>query len=273
MKPFIYPYKLFSSGAASIAANLDVLMIKEAGKFVHTAYRPVVNWGNPRLGRLKLDQPLLNKPESVNVAINKLATLNKLQECNVPIPEFTTSKAVALQWLNAGKVVFARTKLRSKGGDGCIWYKKQKGLEVVDPNDLVDAPLYTLLFSKQHEYRVHVFKDKVIDFTQKKKVEGFEKERDPYVRSHMEGWIFARESVTLPQSAEDAAVLAVRALGLDFGAVDIADNKDGLVCVFEVNTAPGLEGTTTVKYSEAITNWVKEQEKNVPTTKRRISIN
>ena len=47
------------------------------------------------------------------------------------------------------------------------------------------------------------------------------------------------------------AVNAVKALGLDFGAVDIIYNeKENQYYVLEVNTAPGLEGTTLIKYAE-----------------------
>jgi glutathione synthase/RimK-type ligase-like ATP-grasp enzyme len=44
------------------------------------------------------------------------------------------------------------------------------------------------------------------------------------------------------------AVAAVNTLGLDFGAVDIAECGDHAV-VFEVNTAPGIDGTTVSKYN------------------------
>ena len=46
---------------------------------------------------------------------------------------------------------------------------------------------------------------------------------------------------------------AIKALGLDFGAVDIIYNEaEDQHYVLEVNTAPGLEGTTLQKYTEAI---------------------
>jgi len=48
------------------------------------------------------------------------------------------------------------------------------------------------------------------------------------------------------------ALAAVSALGLDFGAVDIIYNEhENQYYVLEVNTAPGLEGTTVEKYAEA----------------------
>ena len=50
-----------------------------------------------------------------------------------------------------------------------------------------------------------------------------------------------------------AGIRAVGCLGLDFGAADIGWNShDGEPSVYEVNTAPGLEGTTLDKYYGAM---------------------
>jgi D-alanine-D-alanine ligase-like ATP-grasp enzyme len=42
---------------------------------------------------------------------------------------------------------------------------------------------------------------------------------------------------------------------LDFGAVDIGWNDDAGACVFEVNTAPGLENSALAAYVEAFNNY------------------
>ena len=48
-------------------------------------------------------------------------------------------------------------------------------------------------------------------------------------------------------------MLAIKVLGLDFGAVDIIYNKqEDKWYVLEVNTAPGIYGTTLDKYVNAI---------------------
>lgn len=56
------------------------------------------------------------------------------------------------------------------------------------------------------------------------------------------------------------AILAVKAIGLDFAAVDLLLGKDGLVYVLEVNTAPGViqsEAFSTLeKLADKITEWV-----------------
>jgi glutathione synthase/RimK-type ligase-like ATP-grasp enzyme len=65
--------------------------------------------------------------------------------------------------------------------------------------------------------------------------------------------VYCREDVSPPAEALDIAVKAVAALGLDFGAVDVAWNEHYNKCVvFEVNTAPGLYGHTLDVYVNAI---------------------
>ena len=49
------------------------------------------------------------------------------------------------------------------------------------------------------------------------------------------------------------AVDCVNHIGLDFGAVDIIyNNRDDVCYLLEVNTAPGLQGTTLEKYKDAV---------------------
>jgi len=53
----------------------------------------------------------------------------------------------------------------------------------------------------------------------------------------------------------DEGLASVMALGLDFGAVDIVYNEnDNKAYVLEINTAPGLSGTTLEKYVEVFSH-------------------
>ena len=48
-----------------------------------------------------------------------------------------------------------------------------------------------------------------------------------------------------------AATNAIDAIGLDFGAVDVGyDEKTNTCVVYEINTAPGIEGSTVDWYAE-----------------------
>ena len=78
------------------------------------------------------------------------------------------------------------------------------------------------------------------------------------IRNHANGWVYTRAEILPSEELLSSSIEAVKLLGLNFGAVDIGHRLiDNKLFVFEVNTAPGLEGTTLDKYSKAIYNYYK----------------
>ncbi|MCR4284419.1 MAG: hypothetical protein NUV97_00030, partial [archaeon] len=138
---------------------------------------------------------VINHPEEVAIACNKLLTFRALKEANISTPEYKLYKEDALFWINEGHKVFCRTKLTAHSGQGIIIAST--------PEELVEAPLYTKYTKCKYEYRVHVMNGQIIDFVQKKKRDGIE--ANPHIRSHDYGWIFAREGVELPECVKSAA--------------------------------------------------------------------
>ena len=127
--------------------------------------------------------------------------------------------------------------------------------------EVVPCQLYTKYKKKKKEFRVHVFRGAVVDVAEKRRRNKAARPEhfDGYIRNHGNGWVFCRDDITRPADLDQLAVAAVRALGLDFGAVDIIWNeRDNKSYVLEVNTAPGLEGTTLEKYKNAILGWINE---------------
>jgi glutathione synthase/RimK-type ligase-like ATP-grasp enzyme len=192
-----------------------------------------------------------NSFAAVATASNKLSTFRALENVDgVRIPVFSTDGDVAKGWLRDGIVVVCRTKLSGHSGDG---------IALVDPHDSEDktvpeAPLYVQYVKKQKEFRVHVAFGEVIDVQEKRKRRDLPEEftTNFQVRNHQTGWVYCREEIIEPIELRSMALSAVLVLGLDFGAVDIIWNEKRNECyVLEVNTAPGLEGTTVEKYAEA----------------------
>ena len=180
------------------------------------------------------------------IASNKLLSFRKFKEHNVATPEWTEDVAVAQQWIDDGKVVVGRKLLTSHSGKGIILFDS----ETITTN--IYCKLYVQYKKKKYEYRVHIFNGKVIDITQKKRKVGFEN-RNNQIRNHQNGWIYARDNVYIPQGMESLALAACTALGLLSGAVDIIWNEKENKCyVLEINTAPGIEGTTCNKYTQEI---------------------
>lgn len=241
MKTFMYPYKMSSSSAKKLAKMLNIKRVFPDGKFKNKRNNFIINWGNSHYPNWPIHR-VLNHPDNVRLASNKLFSFRKFKEADVKHPQWTTDYDTACHWVEEGFTIVVRKTITGSGGKGVIIVKGEEELPI--------APLYTKYFKKKEEYRIHVVYGKMIDYSLKKKRKG--KEVDFQVRSWDNGWVFCRENVVVPKCIEEEAIKAVKALGLHFGAVDIGYNvTKNEPCVFEVNTAPGIEGTTIIKYATA----------------------
>ena len=231
-------YKASKSGRA-LARYLGVKMIKLRGsRFRGRSNDVVINWGmgNPDvIGNARQ----INKLENVQLASNKLLTFRKLNQLGVSIPACYHSKS----YMHPQKLYMARTTLTGHSG---------KGIVVGTVEELPEAPLYTEFIPKIAEYRAIVVNGKVVDFKKKKRRRDYDGDYGEYIWNHSSGYIFARNDFTVPPSAGSVAIDAVKALGLDFGAVDIIEDETNKLYVLEVNTAFGIEGTTLELVGEAI---------------------
>ena len=183
-------------------------------------------------------------------------TFQKLKDIEgVRIPEFTTDRNIAYDWLRKdGVAVVVRTKLNGHSGDGIVLVSDKD-------SEIPAAPLYVKYIKKEKEFRVHVAFGEVIDVQEKRKRKDLPEDfaTNYQVRNHQTGWVYCREDIQEPTGLRDMAIRAVLELGLDFGAVDLIYNvKRNEVYVLECNTAPGLEGSTVDRYAEA---FVKEIRK------------
>jgi len=257
-KFIVYPYKMISESAKDLARGLGAKRVFPDGRYRPKANHIIINWGNSQWPTwLNNTCTCLNKPSLVAQASNKLKTFNQLTHCGVSTPDWTTDSRVANSW---GTIVFGRKKLTGHSGQGILIFDpaypySEGGLYPVPDRTNSNAtrdicPLYTKYTKCKYEYRVHVFQGHIIDFVRKKKREGIE--ANQYIRSCDNGWVFCREGVELPECVKEQALKAIQALGLDFGAVDVGYNtRENKAYVYEVNSAPGLQGTTLTAYTNA----------------------
>lgn len=187
-----------------------------------------------------------NKIPNIRSAANKLIAFNAFRAAGITqIPDFTENYETAVEWINAGKVVLCRTKLTAHSGAGIVVAARVEDL-------VQNCPLFVVYQKKMREYRVHVAFSQVIDTQQKRKRTDYEGEVNYAVRNHHTGWVYCREGVVACDVRNALATRAVEVLGLEFGAVDIIyRERSNSYYLLEVNTAPGLEGTTVEKYTEA----------------------
>lgn len=232
-----------SRTASALSKRLKIGRQKKAEPFTADL---VLNWGVSKHPEITARR-VLNPIEAVKVAVNKLTAFERLGSLSVP---WTTDPKEAVDW----KKVVCRTRLKGRSGEGIIIYE-DKDL------DMPEAKVYTKYVPKTSEWRLHVAFGEIIDIQRKilrPDLSEEEKERVDFdVRNHSGGFVYVRGS-TEPcrDSTKKVALEAVEALGLDFGAVDIIWNqKHGRDYVLEVNTAPGLVGTTLDNYVEAFKPW------------------
>lgn len=217
-----------------------------SGKSFKSKTDTVVGWGAKSFPPCNLDgAEYLNDPASITSASNKLLAFQLMAGNNIQTSPWTANQEVAKEWQVDGATVVARKILTGHSGNGIIVIEKGQ--------PLVEAPLYTKYVFKIREYRVHATKTEVID-TQQKVCKPGEEPKTWKIRVHSNGFMFQRNNIAVSPERDALAIAAINTLGLDFGAVDIIEDKKGNLYVLEVNTAPGLEGQTVNSYVKALTD-------------------
>jgi hypothetical protein len=248
----MYAYNNLSEGAKALCRELGIKRIahKTESTFVSRPDKTIINWGASELPPALLTNRVLNRPEAVARCISKVDSFRTLETSGVVVPPWTTDQTVVQNWLRDDFTVFARTLTRASSG---------RGIVIMEPdhpdNHNTSAPLYTRYVKKLHEYRVHIMNGVVID-TQRKGLREELRGRpdvDFRVRNLNNGFVFVRnDGHVVPEEVTNMALLAVATMGLDFGAVDVIwNNRERQAYVLEVNTAPGLSGTTLTNYATA----------------------
>jgi len=244
---FLYRHDRASQGGKLLARSLGVRIIRTEGSaFSGGKHRVVINWGSSNFPYELKGAHIENKPEAVGNATNKRRFFELCRETGgVELPRFTVRRAEAEDILADCGLLFARTKLTGSGGDGIVEVGTSDGVR-----QLPEGTLFVEYVKKKHEYRVHIADGMVIDVQEKRKKKETPLEEVNYrIRNLANGFVFCRSEVDPPESVTRNAVEAVRVCGLDFGAVDVVYNaRNNRACVLEVNTAPGLAGTTAVNY-------------------------
>jgi len=247
-----------SDGARELTSTLQARgfnarrLLLQGSRFVPRQEDLVINWGDcgsSELGGLNVD---------TSQATNKLSCFHALAAAGVWIPEFTDDIHVANTWLSEGCTVVARQHLRGSSGSGVVIHDEAT-------EEVIRAPLYTKYIKKSNEYRAHVFNGKVIDVQRKaRNTDVPDEEVNWQVRTHANGFIYMRgdteSPVSLPDDIKEMCVASVEACGLDFGAVDLIHNGHyDKYYVLEINTAPGITGSTVGKYADAIEQYLEER--------------
>lgn len=258
MRVRVIPYNRASNSAKLLSRAIGAKRIRlEGSRFRPSSSDVMINWGNSGFNHNQYGNPyyLLNHPVAVGFACDKRKTIIFLKRAGVPTVQATLVKVTAQQWLLEGSQVYSRTLLNSHSGKGIVLNKPSEN----GPEELVEGKLYTkAITGKRREFRIHVFRDKVIHCQTKKRKNGW-RDNPNYcdeIRNKHTGWIYSLDTEHVTEEMKEIAVKAIAALGLDFGGVDIIQQGDKCY-VLEVNTACGLSNPSTLEvYSKVFKEYI-----------------
>ena len=245
----ILPYNINSESAQALAQAMGCLRInRDNTNMPSMSHKHVINWGCSNPYRFIGSHHTIYNQDT-GFAVNKHLCFIALESNGVSIPEFTNDRFAATMW-NCPVVV--RHTVTGHSG---------QGLEIVDSGVLPPAPLYTKYIKKSDEYRVHVVRGEPILIQRKaRRLDVPDEVVDWRVRNYGNGFTYALAD-NAPADVIAQAILAVQALTLDFGAVDVIYNtRQNRAYVLEVNTSPGLEGRTLERYAVALTAMIRGQD-------------
>lgn len=197
-------------------------------------------------------------PKTYN-ATDKYRMKRIFQDQEIPSPRLFSIVEARTHIVEGGKVV-GRPDRHTKGRG--YWLCATQGdidRALVGTRRKSPATHFTEYIPFDREYRVHVFNGKSIRISEK----DFGSPIISSIRSRGNRFkvevAFSMRKPTHPvRRIRRAAKAAVKALGLDFGAVDVLE-KDGRAYVLEVNSAPGLGGSTPALYADAFLRWYDER--------------
>lgn len=248
----------------------------------------VLCWGTKTDKLIDLpNKKVYNHPNKIKSNRDKVAALKLFKAAKVSVADFSEDFAKAGSKEFPFPLVL-RTKFH-QGGAG-FWLCLNKDMVAQAAKE--GAQYMQNYIHIKDEYRLHIVGDKVIYAVKKvqrdnhlgafvehfteyvdnaaaKKKENLDKDTvafvlgklakkfatgaDMIIRSNTRGWKFSKVADgNLNNALATEAVNAIKALGLDYGAVDCCTTVDGGCAIIECNSGPGLDGTSFDAWTTAL---------------------
>lgn len=213
-----------------------------------------INWGYVDSTNNRLI--VYNDTRRIRNGFNKRKSRMHLQSNGIPVPKtFTIDSVTRDDMVNFNGKFICRKDQHYAGRDLVVAESYSDLFKAVSNG----YTYFSKFYNKSKEYRVHVAHGKVLSVQQK--IPRDISVTNNIIWNHASG-AFVFEVVQWNECSIDIlrpAVEAVKALGMDFGAVDIlaypADADDPVAVVCEVNTSPSLADYMSDKYSKYF-NWL-----------------
>jgi hypothetical protein len=254
MQPMVFGWRPKSKSAIKIAAALGAEFTHRDSDYEGKRGQVCINWGAgwnaPQHGSARI----INRPEAIARAVNKLDTFRILNAAKVPTPEWTTDPIRAWRWISQGHTIFGRQELEAKAGKGIILLSNkpfradQVGAQVKGVDDILrhHCQAYTKKFDAKWEFKIHVAFGQVRWIWEIAEDKADWSDQDGLIRNYDNGYYFRYASRALQAKLKKVVFTncenAIKALGLDFGVCDIGVAKNGKdMVIYEINTAPAVD--------------------------------
>ena len=195
-----------------------------------------------------------NEPAAIALSSDKAACRMALREAGVPIPK-TSVREEVLSGMHLPCI--CRTRRHQAGSGFKMAYTTKELFDAIREGYYYFSEEY----KKEKEYRVHVAHGKVLVMQEKTPIN--ESSRSNIIWNHAGGeFVFMPVAwSSMPIEVSRVAIDSVKAVGLDFGAVDVlySDSEDDRAVVCEINTSPALADYTLGKYQKYF-NWLLGSE-------------
>jgi len=203
---------------------------------------PTIRWGSSM--NIPNDTCTLNSARAIKIAADGIKSLDVLREAGVPVPN--TYVVSSAEEIPSDVRLFARLKYHAAGQDIIDCPTHTDSLRAYH---MFDRNFFSEFVHTDREIRLHVLGGKVVKGFRKVETDDV---TNSIVRSSKNGWGYKVINFeTFYPMAIPIALKAVEALGLTFGAVDMACTEDKETwVVWEVNTAPSLNTFTLGLYAE-----------------------
>lgn len=228
---------LYAPAGAESATRLAAFMGLAATSAMNKssgAPKWLIRYGSVAKIPLKPEVGVLNSASALQAQRDRRQHLALLRQAQLPTPKvFDAKPGEVFSMPVLGRTLKAPTGAQTHKGMGIVRYLPGS---VVGKHDF-----FVEFIDKKAEFRVDV----VGHHTRLRQL----KAKDPKAVAWNTDGTFDHPTMQEPFAARPLAVAAVKALGLDFGAVDVLLDTEGRVFVLEVNTAPELTKPTLEWYA------------------------
>lgn len=285
---------IWYSGATDLTGKtLEKELDVTGGTSKPTGKKMVICWGTKTSNDVSFPAKVnvMNHPNMIRNNRNKFTALKCMRDAKISVPVAAFYSAAEVK-SHLDELPLVGRRNFHQGGKG-FWLCLTKGQVSAAINE--GAQYFQSYISIKDEYRLHIFgdeciyaakktvrdnmkeafveqhKEKALNAAERKGVKidedtmsflldriGTEREHpDHIVKSNARGWKFVKVKAPKKELV-DTAIAALKALKLDFGAVDCCLDEDGKPWIIEVNTGPGLKGSSLKAWVDSMKTAIKK---------------